>query len=513
MWRATMSHFINRRYFLAQSLKVSGLIGLTDLGLLSGDRSMSNAEAEVSQPKVQLNSEIEPVVRLIEDTPRNKLVEEVALKIRNDKLSYDQILTGLFLAGVRDIEPRPVGFKFHAVMVVNSTHLASLAAENKDRWLPLFWALDNFKAAQLRNTKEGGWFMTAVDQGKLPSQAKAKEQFVEAIENWDVEKADRAATSLVRNTSAEETIELFWRYCGRDFRDIGHKVIYTANAWRTLQSIGWHHAETVARSLAYALLDHDGGNPSKADAAADRPGRENLLLVEKIRTGWQQGKVDASIVPNFLTVLRTASPSEASQNVVELLNKQVDPSSIWDGLLLQATELLLRQPGILGVHCVTSMNAFHYAFQTSTNAQTRRFLLLQATAFLPLFRELLRLGVIASDEHVDKLAEVEMKVSQQDALDQIFVDVNKNAMQAACKTLAYLKAGGDPRPLIATARRLILIKGDEAHDYKFSAAVFEDFYSVSPHWRNNYLAASMFYLRGSHEHNNALVKRIQAALV
>jgi len=508
-----MSHFINRRYFLAQSLKVSGLIGLTNLDFMSGDQSMSKAEAKVSQQKVQLNSEIEPVVRFIEDTPRHKLVEQVARQIHDDKLSYDQILTALFLAGVRDIEPRPVGYKFHAVMVVNSTHLASLAAENKDRWLPLFWALDNFKAAQLRNTKEGGWFMSAVDEGKLPSQTKAKEQFVEAIENWDEEKADRAVTSLVRHASAGETIELFWRYCGRDFRDIGHKVIYSANAWRTLQSIGWRHAETVTRSLAYALLNHDGGNPAKADEAVDRPGRENLILVEKIRTGWQQGKIDASIVPTFLSVLRTASPSEACQNAVELLNKQVDPSSIWDGLLLQGTELLLRQPGILGVHCVTSMNAFHYAFQTSTNDQTRRLLLLQATAFLPLFRELLRLGAISSDEQVDKLAEVEMKLSQQDALDQIFVDVNKDPMQAACNTLAYLKAGGDPRPLISTARRFIFTKGDEAHDYKFSSAVFEDFYNVSPHWRNNYLAASMFYLRGSHEHDNALVKRIQAALV
>jgi hypothetical protein len=31
------------------------------------------------------------------------------------------------LAGVRNIEPRPsVGFKFHAVLVVNPVHLASL---------------------------------------------------------------------------------------------------------------------------------------------------------------------------------------------------------------------------------------------------------------------------------------------------------------------------------------------------------------------------------------------------
>ena len=31
-----------------------------------------------------------------------------------------EALAGLFLAGVRNIKPHPVGFKFHAVMVINS---------------------------------------------------------------------------------------------------------------------------------------------------------------------------------------------------------------------------------------------------------------------------------------------------------------------------------------------------------------------------------------------------------
>jgi hypothetical protein len=34
------------------------------------------------------------------------------------------VLAALLLAGVRNIQPRPVGFKFHAVLVVNSAHLA-----------------------------------------------------------------------------------------------------------------------------------------------------------------------------------------------------------------------------------------------------------------------------------------------------------------------------------------------------------------------------------------------------
>src|SRR5207245_8799661 len=129
---------------------------------------VSAADAKVLPAKAQVNPDIEPLVRLVEDTPRDKVLEAVADKITHGT-SYQQLLTAVFLAGVRSIQPRPVGFKFHAVLVVNSAHLASLAAPDSDRWLPLFWALDNFKSSQAANQKQGNWSMAPVDEGKLPS--------------------------------------------------------------------------------------------------------------------------------------------------------------------------------------------------------------------------------------------------------------------------------------------------------------------------------------------------------
>ena len=55
-------------------------------------------------------------------------------------VSYQEVVAALMLAGVRNVQPRPsVGFKFHAVLVVNSAHVASLNARDTDRWLPIFW--------------------------------------------------------------------------------------------------------------------------------------------------------------------------------------------------------------------------------------------------------------------------------------------------------------------------------------------------------------------------------------
>ena len=97
---------------------------------------------------VQFHPDIEPLVRLLEDTPRERVLEEVGGADPAAASSYREVLAALLLAGVRDIQPRPVGFKFHAVLVVNSAHLASLASPDSDRWLPIFWAIDQFKSSQ-----------------------------------------------------------------------------------------------------------------------------------------------------------------------------------------------------------------------------------------------------------------------------------------------------------------------------------------------------------------------------
>src|SRR5436853_254867 len=126
------------------------------------------------------------LVGLIEDSPRNRLLDQMAERVRAGA-SYQQILTALMLAGVRGIQPRPVGFKFHAVLVVNSAHLASLAAQDRDRWLPLFWALDNFKRSQEMNATQGDWRMTALPDDRLPAPEATVRNFRSAMDNWETE--------------------------------------------------------------------------------------------------------------------------------------------------------------------------------------------------------------------------------------------------------------------------------------------------------------------------------------
>jgi hypothetical protein len=59
---------------------------------------------------------------------------------------------------------------------------------------------------------------------------------------------------------------------------------------------------------------------------------------------------------------------------------------------------------------------------------------------------------------------------------------------------------------------MIFLKGNNAHDYKFSSAVLEDYQKISPEWRGRFLASSVFNLRGKVGPDNALVQRTRAAL-
>jgi hypothetical protein len=502
---------IGRRTFLRRTASTAALAGIGDFAFLSQLPRVSAADAKLPAKLVQLHPDIEPLVRLLENTPRDRVLEEIASKIKRGT-TYREVLAALMLAGTRSIQPRPVGFKFHAVLVVNSAHLASLASPDTDRWLPIFWAIDTFKSSQAQNVQQGDWTMGPVDEAAVPRSDKAKQALIDALDNWDEAAADAAIVGMYRTAGAHEIYQVLCHYGVRDFRELGHKEIYTANSFRCLEAIGWQHGEPILRSLVYAMLDRVGAkeNPAKADLPADRPYRRNLERVKEIRDGWLDGKPDADATREMITAIRDGSANDTSAKVVELLNRGVATQSIFDALFDGAGELLIRQPGIAAIHATTFTNACHYSFQHTRVEETRKLLLLQNAAFLPLYR-----GGKDDGNHIDTLEPLALKDSGAGAVEEIFADVSGNKaskLRAAQKILAYLKDNPDPKPLADAARRLIFLKGRDSHDYKFSSAVLEDYAFMAPQWRNRYLAASVFNLKGSGDRDNDLVKRTRAAL-
>lgn len=507
--RSTRREFLRRSSCGSAALAAWGLADLNHFGNLP----VLRAEDIAGTAAVQFRPEIEPLVRLLEDTPRAELLEVVGRRIR-DGLSYRQLLAALFLAGIRNVQPRPaVGFKFHGVLAVNAAHLASMASPDEHRWLPIFWSLDYFKATQQQDVEEGNWTMPAVKETAVPVADQAAAQFARAMDSWDEAAADAAAAGFARSAGAGAVFEQLFRYGARDFRSIGHKAIYVANSWRTLNVIGWEHAEPVIRSLAYALLNHQNDpNPATSDLSADRPWRSNQALASTFRPDWTGGVLSPDATRELLVALRTASADECCRIVTETINQGVHPQSVWDALFLAGGELLLRQRGIVALHALTSTNALRFAYDTAADDMTRRLLLLQNTAFLPLFREAMKNRGAVADVDIEQLAGAPTSGSGTAALEEIFANVSGDRNLAARQSLAALQQGLAPEQLIDAARVLIFLKSGDAHDYKFSSAVLEDYYHVSPEFRDRFLAAGIYNLRGSGDRDSSLVARTKQAL-
>jgi len=301
-------------------------------------------------------------------------------------------------------------------------------------------------------------------------------------------------------------MEPFWRFAVRDQRDIGHKAIFAAQCWRTLQAIGWQHAEPVLRSLAFGMLDLRGDDRPVAVG----PYEANLEQAKKIRDGWQQGKLDPSATVTLLEAIRQATPEAASAEAASLLNKGVSPDSLWDAVVLAGAELLMRTPGIVSIHAVTAANALHFIYNASGDDTTRKLALLQAVGWMPMYRGRNRAeGAV----RVDALEAIAPESSSDDAVGELFADVSKDRSKAAGKTVGYLTRGGSPDLVFAAGRRMIFHKGKDSHDYKYGAAAWEECrLAADPKWQPALTAAMMFNLPGAGTPDSPLMNRAREAV-
>lgn len=495
---------LRRRRFL----QTASALGLgAGLGHSAGLLAITPARAEdmaVGPDAVRYRPEIEPVVRWIEETPRDRILDSAVDQLKRG-LSYRELLAGLFLAGIRNVKPRPVGFKFHTVMVINSAHVLGQTAPVEDRLMPLFWALDTFKNSQAQDVKEGDWTLNKVDEAHVPSPSQARDAFDRAMQSWDSDAADTAVAALCRSAGAAETMEAFWRFAVRDQRNIGHKPIFAMQCWRTLQAIGWPHAEPVLRSLAYGMLDLQGDKT----AAPVGPYESNLERAKTVRDDWAVGKADAGATRALLDAIRSADPEGVSAEVARLLNDGVAPQSLWDAVALGANELLVQSPGILAIHAVTATNALHYIAGASGDDTTRKLALLQAAGWQPLYRARVE---PKGGMKLDAPEPIEPEASGDDAVLEIFETIAESRSKAAAKALGYLQRGGSPAKIFATARSMIFTKGRDSHDYKYGAAAWEEYLLASPQWQPALVAATMGNLPAAGTPDSPLMQRARRAI-
>jgi len=478
---------MNRRTFIqAAGLGLTGRFGFT----------------ETDRPVAVL-------LKLLEDSPRERIPRELARMIRSG-LRYEDLLAALSLAAVRNVQPYPdVGFKYHSVMVLRSIHSTTQHLSSADKWLPIVWATDYFKDTQAQERATGGWRLPTRLAAPVGNPQAARRALVTALDNWDRDAADAAIVRYAQAARPDEIFSLLFPYGARDLREIGHKAITVSNAHSLIALLGGAQAEPMLRSTVAALQNSAAGpNPASHDLQPDQPWRQNQKQLREIPRSWKQGRDDPGARTELHAALYRVSEQEAGKVVVELLRKGISPEAIWQVLFGTAAELLMRQPSIVLLHAQTTANALHYAYRVCGNEQTQQLMLLQCAAFIAMFRKLVE--TTQPDLNLEALQPLPLDRTSVDAIGEIFSDLSAgHRLQAARKSLGYLLNGGDAQAMIANARHHLVYHADEAHDYKFSEAVFDTYSHLSDSaWRCRFLSAGMAYFKATARRPSPVVEEI-----
>ncbi len=87
---------------------------------------------------------------------------------------------------------------------------------------------------------------------------------------------------------------------------------------------------------------------------------------------------------------------------------------------------------------MTTTNALHYAFQASGDDHTRRLLMLQNAAFLPLFRAAMEGAASCARRGSISSSRSRQRAAGPSAIEEIFADASRDRMTAARKALGLL---------------------------------------------------------------------------
>jgi hypothetical protein len=501
-----MSQHPSRRFFLQTAATAGAALGLGEWAGLAPLSPATADDAKVTPDLVRFGPDLEPVVRLIEDTRRPKCPAMMIGLLKNG-LPYRNFLAALYLTNLR------AGEAGHPLAVLHSAHQLTLNAPFQERLLPTFWALDSFKVHQERGLETPSLKPLV---GKLPSADQAEKDFHAAMTSFDVEQAERAVVVLARTQGAARVVEPLWHYGARDWTFIGHVAIWPANTWRLLQVVGWQHAETTLRVLVRTMLG-DGSKGQKGQPYAANAERVRDALAA-LPADWADGGGNPGLTKDLLDLVRGLKAEEAVKLVLaQIRGGKVNAGAVWDAVHLAAAETMLWAQGGDALHANTVSNALHFGFQSSGDPANRLLILLQAVSWMVMFRKLVagrpRDSVLDAKQTILDLAPSNIPDRPEAAADEVLAARSERPAEAVRKGFAFGRRHPGSDALRRAGGRLLPLKASwDPHNLKFPVAMFEKHEWVSPEWRPHLLAATILSFPGPDSDDNPVVYQVREAL-
>lgn len=489
-----------RRRFLADigrgALAASiGVEAAFELGLSS--RCFAADSAPDAEKTALSFGPLEPTVRLMQETPIEKLLGVLVEKIRAG-VDLRELTAAAALANARTFGGEDyVGF--HTLMALAPAYRMAREMPPERRALPILKVL-------YRNTnriqEKGGRaseVLEPVEPLPLEEGREGGELLRDAVRAKQLDKAEAIFRALVRDEPAEAFDDLL--YMVEDATEV-HRVVLPYRAWDLLDIVGAENAHTLLRqSVRYCARSEAQGLGERYTAS-----RSLLpLLFERhklLDRGPGTRPADDGWVERMSRVIFESTPSEAADAAALALAEGIAPDAIGEAISLATNQLVLRdhgrrehevQPGkplgsvhgdSIGVHASDSANAWRNMARVS--GRRNKFACLILGAYQAALDRVNRGGDFLDWDAFptpEQLASVESKRAE-DLLRGAEEAIRANDQMRAC---AIVKRYGElelpERPVFDLLLRFATSEDGALHGEKYYGTVSEEFRAARPAFR------------------------------
>lgn len=448
----------------------AGLVGLW----LSGCREGSSEALAGDKPAAMPACDIDNIVDSLLTEPTDAFIP--LKKWLTAGTAIELLWAAALTVGARTVVTE---IDMHSALVVESAFLMSHRLPADSRLMPLFYSWQAQHSPALALMGSSAEPLPALDTANAPPPGMAGEALVAAFESWNATAAESAVLALYADGGREAVLGPITRYAQRNHVWTGHTTIWAAYALRGLDTLGWHCAPWILRSLVRAINSNEDTRSTSAFDA-------NLLRLTSVPSTWRDGADDPNAVSDLLNVFRTGDAQTCVNAVISRLSEGLGPRTIWTALAVTAVELSVRwQEKSWGVHELDTINALRHLQQVTPDPDTEVLALLQAAAWRSEFRALNKDAPPRIEEYLDTLTPY---VGPTPDLTTVFETLADNRVEAARMLVAFFEAGGTPAEVIAAWPSVVVKRaGLDAHHYKFHTALIEETEAALPAWQSTLL--------------------------
>lgn len=487
----------NRREFLADVGR--GMLVASVGSAVAVDMGLSSAQAFDAPGRLNFGA-LEPLVSLMQETPPDKLLPQLAERYRGGTDLRTLVGAGA-LANARSFGGEDY-IGFHTFMALAPALEMSRELPEALRPLPVFKVLFRNAARIQAFGGVASEVLHPVEAAALPADCQGGELLQELTRKGDTPAAEGAFAAMMQGPAGEAYQHL--QYEVQDEVDV-HRVVLSWRAWSMRDVAGEEYSHALLRqSLRYCL------KMEQSLKSNNRPGSEIRQLLPKLFDQYKlltkplgSRNADDAWIDEFSRLVYGAARDRAADAVAAALGEGISPESIGEALSLAANLLVLHDPGrrpdqidgdkiagschgdSVGVHASDSANAWRNIARASNPRNVAASLIVGAFHTAGQTR-----GLNPQPYPLpEQLAEV-TSTKPESLLDELDAAIQaKDQLRSCAIATRYAASGGSARSILDRLLRFATSEDGALHAEKYYRTVSEEFKQIRPAFRWRQIAA------------------------